>query len=250
LPFHQPGLKFMPQDHLVRQGECLVAIADQYGHFWETLWNHPKNSTLKQLRKDPNILMPGDQIHIPDKESRTEQGATEQRHRFQARGTPAKLRLRLTGSPEPSDERAEQVAPGQGEYVEPDPEDDEPEALSGTPYALYVDGEMLAEGETDGDGRLEEVIPPGSGSGTLVLDPGTEKERILALNLGRMDPVEELTGVCKRLRNLGIDCPTEQQTMTPEIQQALQKFQRLESLEVTGEADDQTRERLKELHGG
>jgi hypothetical protein len=65
-----------------------------------------------------------------------------------------------------------------------------------------------------------------------------------------MDPLEEITGVCKRLRNLGFDCPTEETALTPQIREALAKFQRQEKLQPTGEADEKTRARLKELHGG
>jgi peptidoglycan hydrolase-like protein with peptidoglycan-binding domain len=38
--------------------------------------------------------------------------------------------------------------------------------------------------------------------------------------------------------------------MTPQISEALAKFQREQGLTPTGEADEKTRARLKELHGG
>jgi hypothetical protein len=49
---------------------------------------------------------------------------------------------------------------------------------------------------------------------------------------------------------LGFDCPTEETALTPQIREALAKFQRQEQLQPTGEADEKTRARLKELHGG
>jgi hypothetical protein len=39
--------------HDVAQGDCLLSIAEQYGFFWETLWEHPRNAELKQTRKRP-----------------------------------------------------------------------------------------------------------------------------------------------------------------------------------------------------
>lgn len=240
----------MPQRKTVGQGECLVSIAGESGLHWETLWNHPENAELKRLRKDPNVLLPGDEVFIPDKTRRTEQGATEKRHRFRALGTPARLHLRLLGRPDEADEPAETAESNAGVYVEPEPKASEPEPLAGVPYRLYVDQRLLAEGKTDSDGRIDKVLPPASRDAYLVLDPATPKERILQIGLGRMDPIDELVGVCKRLRNLGFDCPTDEQSMTPEIGEALAKFQRSQGLEPTGEPDDATRSRLKELHGG
>ncbi|MGC9973362.1 MAG: LysM domain-containing protein [Bryobacteraceae bacterium] len=46
--------------HVVKQGDCMSSIADQYGFFWETLWNHERNAQLKERRKNPNVLMAGD----------------------------------------------------------------------------------------------------------------------------------------------------------------------------------------------
>ena len=34
--------------------------------YWQTLWNLPENAALKTLRKNQNVLMAGDTLHIPD----------------------------------------------------------------------------------------------------------------------------------------------------------------------------------------
>lgn len=237
-------------DHRVRQGECLMFIAQQHGFFWQTVWNHPKNSELKRLRGDPNLLMPGDFVHVPDRHAKWEDIAAKKSHRFRVRGTPARLRLKLVRQPEPDEEPVENVAPEAGEYADPEPEKEtEPEALADTPYALYINGRLLAEGKTDKDGRMEEGIPADAETGTLVLDPGTARERSMTLNLGHMDPIEELSGVCKRLCNLGFDCPTRVSEVTDTVGQALRAFQAQHGLEVTGMPDKKTRDRLNELHG-
>jgi N-acetylmuramoyl-L-alanine amidase len=240
----------MPIQKTVSQGECLVSIASEQGHLWETIWNHPENAALKRQRKDPNVLLPGDELHIPDKTTKTQSCGTDRRHRFKLRGTPARVRLKLTGRPKSEDQPAESTESGPGMYKELEPEAVTPESLARVPYRLYVDDVLVAEKKTDGDGRIDEVIPAGSREAYLVLDPDTPKERTLSLQLGHMDPLDEVVGVCKRLRNLGYDCPTEEQAMTPQISEALAKFQREQGLTPTGEADEKTRARLKELHGG
>ena len=62
--------------YTVKQGDCFMSIAAANGFLWDILWNHGDNATLKQLRKDPNVLFPGDTIVIPDKTQRIESAAT------------------------------------------------------------------------------------------------------------------------------------------------------------------------------
>ena len=57
----------MPTRHRVQPGECLVSISESYGFFWETLWSHPENETLRNRRRDPTVLLPGDEVFVPEK---------------------------------------------------------------------------------------------------------------------------------------------------------------------------------------
>src|SRR5262245_58340531 len=79
----------------IRDGDCLINISKQEGFFWETVWNHPQNSDLRQKRKHLNILKKGDRVYIPDREIREETGETEKRHRFCLKGHPARFTLTL-----------------------------------------------------------------------------------------------------------------------------------------------------------
>jgi len=240
----------MPTDHKVKQGECVSSIAAKYGLFPEKVWDDPGNADLKQLRKDSNVLAPGDVLVIPDKQLKDESGGAEQRHRFRKKGVPAKLRLRLV-EPQPDDDAEEWAESEPGAFDEnPLPPAKPPKPLEDTSYLLYVDGTVVAEDKTDSDGWIEANIPPDAKSGRLILNPGTPQETTIELNLGQMDPVDEIPGMCKRLFNLGYEVASDADSITPDVAEALRAFQRDNELDVNGEADDATKQKLKELHGG
>jgi hypothetical protein len=86
----------MAHEHVVQQGEHLAGIAARNGFSsFLPIWNHAENAELRALRKNPNILFPGDRLFIPDREQRQETGATEQRHRFVAAATSLELRVKV-----------------------------------------------------------------------------------------------------------------------------------------------------------
>lgn len=239
----------MAEDYVIKPGDCVLSVAQERGFLWQTVWKHPKNQPLARQRQDPNVVMPGDVLHLPDRVQKEEPGGTEEKHVFRTKGRKARLRLRLTRSV--LDETLSQHAPAApGEFIEPAQEAPEVEPEDGVPYALYVDGALVARGETDQDGMVDETLPPHAKLGRLVLNPGGgTSERIMDLNLGHMDPLEETVGVCKRLANLGYDCPEDAQDDSRELAGAVEAFQRDHDLEVTGKIDGATRARLGEIHG-
>ena len=86
----------MPEYHTVEQGEHLAAIAAAYGFMSSaTVWEHPGNAGLRELRKNPNILLPGDTVFIPDKEKKEVPVAAGKSSRFQVAREKLKLRLVL-----------------------------------------------------------------------------------------------------------------------------------------------------------
>ena len=235
--------------HRVSQGECVNSIAHNHGLRWRTVWNHPSNAPLRRHRSDPNILLPGDVVHVPERAQRRESGATDSQHQFVVKASPVVLRLRLTCDRRDERERSAAAEFFDGVYREPEEKPAEVEPNTDTPYALYVDGSLIADGRTDADGRLEQTISPAARRGTLVLNPGTPGERKIELNLGHMDPVEEWVGVSKRLFNLGYPCPAHDEPSAA-LAAALRAFQRDQGLEPSGEADAPTRQRLRDAHGG
>ena len=206
-------------NYKVKQGDCMEGIAYKHGFFWETLWNLPENDELRKKRKDPNVLLPGDEVFIPDKREKTESCATEKRHRFRKKGVPAKVVIRFEIDGEP---RANEA------------------------YFLEIDG-TLSEGQTDGDGKVEIFIPPDAKKGTITF-PETEREYDLAL--GGLDPISELSGVQGRLMDLGFFPGPVDNKMSPELAEAVRTFQEKNDLKATGTLDKDTRQTIDKVFGG
>lgn len=82
-------------EYEVQQGDCVESIAARYGHLWKTIWDHPKNAAVKSERRDPNVLLPGDRLHIPPLRIRELSKGSDSRHSFTRLGVPSKLVLKL-----------------------------------------------------------------------------------------------------------------------------------------------------------
>jgi hypothetical protein len=207
----------MADDYVVQDGDSIPSIAKTHGYLWKALWEHPKNADLKKLRKDPNVLLAGDVVHLPDPEPKEETRATGSRHKFVRKGEPTKLKLQLTRLGKP---RANEK------------------------YTLVVDGTKI-EGTTNGNGEIEQLIPGNSRQAKLQLKGGKEE---YALKIGHLDPPDEISGVQQRLRNLGYDCADENGQIGPATTEALKAFQAQHGLPVTGAINSMTVDKLKEQH--
>jgi len=195
--------------YVVQRGDCLSSIAEREGFFWKTIWS--QNGRLKERRPNPNVLMPGDEVLIPEKRTKEHDAVTEQRHRFLKRGTPAKLRMVL--------ER-----------------DDRP--IENARYVLTVDGRIY-EGTTDDRGFLEVSISPAASRGRIEIE-----DLVYELEFGGLDPIDEATGIQDRLQNLGFYDGAIDGDIGPRTQEAIACFQSWMGLDATGELDDETRDRL------
>lgn len=200
--------------HKIKQGDCISSIADKNGLFWNTIWNHPDNARLKQERKDPNALLPGDEVFIPEKEIKSFSGGTETKHCFRQLGVPAKMKLRFLINDEPR---------------------------ANTKYRLYVDNVLLKEGSTDGDGYIDESIMPNAKEGKIVIIDDENNQEHYPFKFGSLDPLDTEEGIKKRLFNLGYDIS--------DLPNAIGEFQQKYKLEVTQTIDDATKSKLNEVFG-
>jgi N-acetylmuramoyl-L-alanine amidase len=222
----------MPQDYEVESGDCMSSIAFENGFFWKTLWNLPANAALKAKRKNPNVLMTGDIVHIPDLTVKQAPGATEARHKFLLKGVPEILRMKLLDA------------------------DHKPRA--NLDYTIVIEGDSR-RGKTDGQGGLKEKIPPNAKTGKLIFAaspgkdgkpiPGKPPLRTLTLQLGSLNPISEVSGLKSRLANLGFYKGPIDDNLDGATQQALRAFQMKKGLPVTGAADAATTNLLQKLHG-
>ena len=199
----------------------MESIAQKLGLFWQTLWDDLNNAELKNKRKDPNVLLPGDVVFIPTKRLKEKSGQTEQRHRFRLKGVPSKLKIQLL--------------------------DEEDEARGNVEYVIDIDGQLY-RGLTNADGWIRRPIAPDAKRAKLtVIEDGEEEE--YQLNLGHLDPIDQDSGVQQRLSNLGFDCGAEEGQVGPQTQAALKDFQKKHGLEETGTADEATRTELQKVYG-
>lgn len=240
--------------HVVGQGDCISSIAESYGLFWETIWNHAQNAELKRNRQDPNVLAPGDEVFLPEKEPKEEPCAVDLRHRFKKKGVPAKLRMKILKRP--SEEGAEDSQQARRSGTDADPVYEQPEQheefreepWANCRYLLEIDGKT-SNGTTNGGGFVEASISPTAQRGRLTMSPGRPDEMIIELQLGALDPSAEVSGVKQRLVNLGFGCGDSSSEVTDDFREAVRLFQECYELDISGEVDEATRNKLNELYG-
>jgi len=228
----------MSEPHIVAQGETLSGIARQHGFSsYKTLWDAAENKELKDKRKNPNILFPGDQLFIPDKETKDETRATDKKHRFELQAESLKIRIELMGL---------KNAPSAGHECT---------------LTVEADSHELT---TKADGILEQTISEQAKTGKIIDrgKPGEEFriEREIPLKIGHLDPVEKVSGQIGRLNNLGYiagDIPghtltsaeEEKIRKTPQFLSAVEEFQCDFGLKVDGDCGANTQAKLVKVHG-
>jgi hypothetical protein len=208
----------MPR-HTVEQGEHVSRIAEAKGFStYKRIWDAAENQALKAKRRNPNVLFPGDDLFIPDFETREEPRATDLRHRFQVSTTPLKLRIVVRTV------------------------DGEP--IKNTACDLFLDATRIPL-TTNGRGMVEHDIPKDAETARLVVPTrGLEFD----LKIGHLDPVEEISGERARLDNVGYFAGYSQAD-ADQLQWALEEFQCEHELKVTGEYDAKTQQKLEKDHG-
>ncbi len=158
-----------PEDgiHVAAPGDTISSIAAIYGFTdWEArIYNAPQNAQLKLARPNPNTLVPGDEVFIPELARKAEPRATDAWHDFHVTGNKRFLRLKLQNA------------------------DDTP--LANEPYRIEprssFRGRFVQQGQaTSPDGLIEEMIPHTMIEADLVL---TNLNMIVRLAVGHLLPL-------------------------------------------------------------
>ncbi len=161
------------EPYVIKQGDYVDLLAHQFGFDADTVWNDDKNTDLRQLRPDPNILHPGDVLYIPDQVSK-----------------PPAMTSLSTGTTNAfvSDPP---LVPVTLKFLDPD----------FASQAYTVQELPLLTGKTTGaDGTMTLSIPVTLATFTVVF---TESGTTVGFRTGHLDPIDTLSGVFQRLQNLG-----------------------------------------------
>jgi len=215
----------VPTEYVVKQGDYLAKIARDHGFTdYIRLWNAPENARLRQKRKNPNVLFPGDVVAIPDRDSKHEDGQTQTRHTFRLKNPSLKLRVAL--------------------------EDAFRKPVRNAACQLAVDGKFFKL-QTDGSGKLEHEISPTAQRADLVIrDADTPfKDVVLKLKIGNLDPVDTFSGQVGRLMNLGYLTAPVEDANDPLFESAVEEFQCDQTMTVDGICGHQTQAKLLQVHG-
>lgn len=216
----------MPRKHVVKPGEYIASIAWRYGFSdYKKVYDHPDNAALKKKRPNPDVLMPGDEVVIPDLKPKTLTLAGDSSTKILVKLPKRELRLCL--------------------------KDPDGKPLASEAYVLTIAGDDGGprKGSTDGDGLLKEKVSIDSKGAKLEV-----AGRTLTLRFGHLpalpaSPDEPLVGVESRLHNLGYVVGTSQTELAADTRIALALFQADQKLEEKGDPDQPTLDKLKDGHG-
>jgi len=199
-------------EHSAGSGECLSSISRHFGFAsWRTVYDDSHNAELRKLRPNPNALVKGDVVFVPDPDPRVEESATNRRATYRTIALPTRLRIRFEGR-------------------------------SVNDYELRVAGKII-KGRVGPGGMIDEPIPAEATAAELVMRPThlPGQEDRWTIELGMLDAISELTGVQARLDNLGFHCPVDGQE-SDETTRAIAAYQKWRGVgDGEGTLDDATR---------
>jgi hypothetical protein len=185
------------------------------------VWEDPANEAIRARRASKDVLYPGDVIYLPDPERHALDFTKGTTNRYTADVPKRTLRVALSSADGPYANEA---------YV-----------VEGLPTRR---GAPAPSGSTGPAGEVSLMVPLTLREVGLRL-PG--RNLVFRFAIGEVDPLEEPTGVAKRLENLGY---LERGLHDAEdVGAALRAFQRKHNLETTGTLDAATSDAGSQGHG-
>jgi len=214
--------------HTVVQGEHIPGIAAQHGfRDFRAIWNHPRNAALKQERKNPNVLFPGDQVFIPDREQREELRPVDARHRFVLAAQGLQLRVKVVDLRDRAVDRSAFFRTG-----------------NGNANLIVPTNEVYEIDISPGEKRASLFFPA---------NPTELARPEILMEVGSLDPETKPPGQQERLNNLGYFAGFSTTPDPDQFRWAVEEFQQdnkiRHKLKVTGSVDDPTADALAKEHG-
>jgi hypothetical protein len=205
--------------HTVEQGEHLSSIALKHGFFnYRTVWLDSANDRLRETRKDPNVLFPGDVVMIPERTTKVVDAATTKVHSFRLAASHLKLQIRLL------------------QFY------NRPIASAPAVLAFSTSADSLT---SDGDGLIVDAVAARDEKAELRV-AGLRIE----VRIGHLDPVETPPGQLGRLTNLGYYLgPATGEVDAAQVLSAVEEFQCDNELTVDGRCGPLTQSALEKIHG-
>lgn len=215
----------MSASRKVKSGESAELIVWSAGlEDFKAVWGSGDNAQLRQRRPDPNILMPGDTLVLPDAKPTVHELATGARHRVVVHVPRKELRLRVL---------AHKDTP-----------------LANAPYRLVLDDQPEPrEGTTDGDGLLKEKVRIDVTGAVLEIDERRFRLRLNYINPFPSDEKDSASGVSSRLAALGYESGAATKASSPALMAAVALYQSDAGIEATGKLDAATQQQLEQDFG-
>lgn len=210
--------------YVIRQGDHLLKLGHILGFDADKVWNDGKNQEIKQARKDPAMLRPGDVLFIPDEPKKRLKVNAKETNAYVARVPTVRVEVVLS-------------------------EDDEP--IKDERYVLEGIGDDT-EHKTDGEGRVSFEVPVHVREVTVKL---LDRKSEMKIAIGDLDPPDTPSGARMRLTSLGYygaSADGADRWIAHEgeaVAAALRAFQKEKGLSATGELDEATQAALVEAHG-
>src|SRR5512139_116976 len=168
----------MLKPYIISQGDYLTKIAHMRGFNAESAWNDAANDELRKKRTSMNMLQPGDIVDIPDqpRPRLPISGGVVNQYIARIPKMPVNVRLQVGG-----------------------------QILVKEPYVIRGLGPDPVHGETDEHGYVTARVRVHVREIEVELP---KRKRTLRVRVGNMDPINELSGLQKRLTHLGFYLPT------------------------------------------
>jgi len=182
------------QPYVIRQGDFLAKLAHQFGFDADAVWKDSANDQLRQLRSDPNVLCPTDILYIPEPQQRFHDLTIGTTNAFVSNVPTVDVSL---------------------SFVDP--------AYASQPFEIGEVPELVGL-TTAGDGAATFTVPVTLETFSVKF---TQLGATFQFKIGHLDPINSLSGIFQRLRNLGYlahDAQLDDPPDLDEIRAALRAF--------------------------